>query len=912
MKTKENPELGRDGAGKNEKKLIIDTNKSDSKSQYNDDISIFRGINKRPIATTTWQEALENIRSDKYEKPIENVRAILRECGSGSPEYRKAKTQLNAVTFGGVFSPTRAMANILSPTGFIIPDLDHLNERTKIVFRLLTQDKNVWFVFRSPSGEGLKVGIRSQGIKCDADHKRFYFAIEKYFKDAYGLEIDPACKDIARLTFVSHDPDLWVNPDPQYFDISAWTKPLPDYPPQPVKADFTHTAGKEKYARKVLESCCEKIRQSLPGSQHHTRLKAARLIGGYLQYIDKAEVMAALEQAVQESGAKNMRAAMKTVRDGLEYGKLSPITISDIQPGPAHGGAIRLGQVEPQNGTTETPFENAKKLYPRGSFPWSVLPESITKSLQQLARSCATSPTSLPGAAIAIFASTIGNTVNVYPKRSWREPLIFWVGDIRPSGEGKTAPPRALMHVLYVAQKRANDDYKLKLDAWDLLPKRDRGNPPDKPRGYYVTDLTLEGLRADHSGHGGKVCVLDELSAFLTSQNQYKKKGSDRESWLCLHDGNPARIVRAKETLTLEGCRISVFGGIQPGIWQKIFSENDGIHLLDGTIYRFLPTYEGSAFYPLTKESWSDDNRRAWEYLIRDALSWADSQKEPQSLFLSEGAQNVFFRWRNDLFQMKNELPAQVQGFIPKLVGYALRFAGIFYLMHRFCQDQETGPVISRDYIEKGIRASEFYLGHIICAMEALAGDAPIPLELTEQIVHLARTLEGLRPEVDSGRLAVGYIQEKFNKSCKPEQRIRTARGMGALIRHCKLTIPGGTFNANGKESVKCLQWDEKTNSFLETCLQSLQSLQSESYQGLQGGDIKKRDVSNVSRQNTYDSQVETLETLKNQCLQAKTRASTTKRDIGDIGDEFSKKNKKPDDQEFEDFGAFCSDRDED
>ena len=237
--------------------------------------------------------------------------------------------------------------------------------------------------------------------------------------------------------------------------------------------------------------------------------------------------------------------------------------------------------------------------------------------------------------------------------------------------------------------------------------------------------------------------------------------------------------------------------------------------------------------------------------------------------------------------------------------------------MHRFCQDQEIGAVISRDYIEKGIKASEFYLGHIICAMEALVEDVSTPLELTEQIVHLARTLEGLRPEVDSGRLAVGYIHERFNETCKPEQKIRTARGMGALIRHCKLTILGGTFNANGKESVKCLQWDEKANSFIKICLQSLQSLQSEPYQGLQGGDIEKRDVSNVSRQNAYDSQVETLETLKNQCLQAKPRASTTKRDIGDIGDEFSEKNfiplEMPDlPEEFEDTGAFCSDCDED
>ncbi|PXF58874.1 MAG: hypothetical protein C4B58_05300 [Deltaproteobacteria bacterium] len=303
-----------------------------------EDISTFRGINKRPTDTITWQKALKDIASDKYKGKIENVREVLQRFGADSPEYRKIKIQLPAVTFGGTFSPTRTKGNIVSSTGFIIPDLDHLNESTELIFNLLTQDPNVGFVFRSPSGEGIKAGIRAQNIKNDSDYKRLYFAVERYFKEVYGIEIDPACKDISRLTFVSYDPALWVNAEPQYFDIKAWEKSLP-VKPQPVKTDFTHTAGKEKYARKVLESCCEEIRQSLPGNQHHTRLKAARLIGGYLQYISESEALAALEQAVIASGAKGIAPAMKTVRDGLEYGKLSPIIIPDIESAQAHSGS---------------------------------------------------------------------------------------------------------------------------------------------------------------------------------------------------------------------------------------------------------------------------------------------------------------------------------------------------------------------------------------------------------------------------------------------------------------------------------------------------------------------------------------------------------------------------------------------
>ena len=286
------------------------------------------------------------------------------------------------------------------------------------------------------------------------------------------------------------------------------------------------------------------------------------------------------------------------------------------------------GQDEQKQEQSEA-MSQAKKLFPRGPFPWEVLPSSIGDSLKQLARSCASSPTSLPGAAVSIFASVIGSTISVSPKRSWTEPLIFWCSDIRPSGSGKTPAARSLCRVLYEAQTAADEEAELQMEEWLALPKKDKGKAPARPRGYFITDLTIEGLRTDHSGHGGSVCVLDELSAFLSSQNQYKAKGSDRESWLALWDGKSARIVRVGKSLTLSGSRISIFGGVQPGVWRLAFSGESGeIYLVDGTIYRFLPTFEGEGFFPLTAEAWSDENRETWESLLRSAMRWSDKQQE--------------------------------------------------------------------------------------------------------------------------------------------------------------------------------------------------------------------------------------------------------------------------------------------
>ena len=290
----------------------------------NDTISGFRGPYSPPSGKGLWQTVLKIIKSDKYKKLIEYGRTI-----KEADKYRKFKTTLPAITFSGTFKPKRKNEYLDLPTGFIIPDIDHIKKNIDIIFDLLKQDSNIWFVFHSPSGEGLKAGIRAQNITNDIDHKKFYFAVEYYFQDVYGIKIDPACKDIARLTFMSWDEKAWVNPDPQWFNVSQW-KPLTPSPRVAKPIPHTSRQGCGKYAQKVLEGCCEKIRESLPGDQHRVRLKAARLIGGYLQYIDETEVLFALEQAVIASGAERIGPAMKTIRDGLTYGKTEPIVIPDM------------------------------------------------------------------------------------------------------------------------------------------------------------------------------------------------------------------------------------------------------------------------------------------------------------------------------------------------------------------------------------------------------------------------------------------------------------------------------------------------------------------------------------------------------------------------------------------------------
>jgi phage/plasmid-associated DNA primase len=88
----------------------------------------------------------------------------------------------------------------------------------------LKSDPCVLTGFVSPSGRGLKAWVR---IHPDASlHRASFLAAQRHFKEAHGVDIDDDCKDIARLCFVSDDPDMLIRTGP--VEILEPDAPEPD------------------------------------------------------------------------------------------------------------------------------------------------------------------------------------------------------------------------------------------------------------------------------------------------------------------------------------------------------------------------------------------------------------------------------------------------------------------------------------------------------------------------------------------------------------------------------------------------------------------------------------------------------------------------------------------------------------
>lgn len=486
----------------------------------------------------------------------------------------------------------------------------------------------------------------------------------------------------------------------------------------------------------------------------------------------------------------------------------------------AHGGR-RFTLVATESGKADTEWGRAKELFPRVKFPWHVLPKELEASFKQLARSCAGSATPLPGVAFCLMSAVLGRRVQVAPKQSWKEPLVFWMLDIRESGDGKTAPMWKLARPLRERQKFAHQFYDEELLTWKTLSPKEKAKTPEPkpPRAYFATDYTLEGLHSELNGHptGGIALLLNEASALISAQNQYKGKGADREAFLCLYDGKETRVTRAGKSILIHGARVQICGGIQPSIFNAAFTAENGTYLEDGTLFRCLMTSEPSTHYALTNESWSAEHMNMWYSTLNHAIAWADEAKDTHTIAFNEEARLHFIDWRNGLDSQKQEAPRILRGFFPKAYAYAARLAGVLHCIRRFYERLEPSDEIGVDELKDGIAVVSFYMGQAVSAAALLEDkDAPPPVEVSERTERLADVLWQLRFDVENGRLAIGFIQEHYNKLATPEEQV-TSRAMGALLRASGLTVSPSKHHANGKSGVRCLEWDSRVQPLLET-----------------------------------------------------------------------------------------------
>ena len=445
---------------------------------------------------------------------IESLRSMSRELSEEVDEVKvkslvqrisNTKKGLPSFTVSGTFpNGSRKNKFLLQHSGRIQIDVDKLPlEQIQSAKNLLAMDPHMEAVFISPTGTGVKGVMMIPVCADDTEHKHAFAAVENYLKQQYQLQVDEQTKDVSRLFHISYDPDLVINPNAMELDVEQW---------QPQIAEKAISSGRlvtrsdtlaQRYAEKVLVNACAKISSAVEGKKHDTRLKQARLVGGYVEggYLDENTALGALNEAAAGNTTASKQAA-KTIEDGFADGKQAvlhpPPLENSLKNKTAKDTAtykVRVvdGVFVPEVCKEEIIWQDPVPLsqIELPSINLELLPKWLGNYIRHLAESTETPPELAFSMTLATCSTATARRFRVQIKRDYFEPTNLWLLCALPPGNRKS-----------VVQKNASKPlYSWERDQARLLePEIKRLQSECKTQEARIKELRSKAARANRNG----------------------------------------------------------------------------------------------------------------------------------------------------------------------------------------------------------------------------------------------------------------------------------------------------------------------------------------------------------------------------------------------------------------------------
>jgi hypothetical protein len=421
-------------------------------------------------------DVLADIKTEKYKAQIDALPPA-----TDKKAYTAAKKNLPAWALNGGFTGSVKNSGFTESNGLFHIDIDGIEDPHALKWQLAQDIPEIYALWLSPSGNGLKglIRIPDDLIKTDSDFKKAFTQIAKYLA-VYDVTIDKACKDVRRLCFVGCDADIYINTAaPAFtFDSVEWdckpAKPTPTTKPTTVK----QPAGNTGY----IARCCELILTAGQGGYHNARLRAGKLAGGFIAagLCDETEVMRALSDASDTISAQCSDSAevvakeQRAIYDGIQHGKCLPV--QEDNPHRQSGQATRLTDDIIQNRvrtardrathTSHNAILDDEKHHCAVDFLKAVDDNHL---LKMLALSIAAA-THLPAHTVflmglGVFASVACRRWGIAYHHGGDLPIGLYIVAEQPSGTAKSRCLKVFQTPFYDAEKQAKKEASKKLSA---------------------------------------------------------------------------------------------------------------------------------------------------------------------------------------------------------------------------------------------------------------------------------------------------------------------------------------------------------------------------------------------------------------------------------------------------------------
>lgn len=168
-----------------------------------------------PVEDKDFLAVLEEIKSNKYQEKIKSIRYAYHQgeesLGDG------IKKELPAFTPSATFKNGRKMEFLDHYNGLAHLDLDDIpQEEVNEVRKIVDSSEYTYASFISPSGMGIKIFIR---ISSQLEqHAKMIVQLMQHYKELTGYDLDPKCKDVTRLCFMSWDENAYLNEESEVFN----------------------------------------------------------------------------------------------------------------------------------------------------------------------------------------------------------------------------------------------------------------------------------------------------------------------------------------------------------------------------------------------------------------------------------------------------------------------------------------------------------------------------------------------------------------------------------------------------------------------------------------------------------------------------------------------------------------------
>ena len=316
------------------------------------------------------------------------------------------KKDLPGVTWSGTFS-YRASDKLLQHSGLLGADLDSLGPELERIREKLKTSCHLWVLFLSPTGNGLKAVFR---VPADgAKHPESFRAVAQHVRELTGVQIDESCKDVARLCFLSFDPELYHNPN------ATELEPLPE-PEKPHIANISlvNLSERQRVATELLGNIEWTSETSgyciCPGKHLHTTGDGERDCKIDLDRVPTTHCFHDHCRAILEAINRELRSRIGKA----EYVK-------------AETAVVEAEPVEPAT--------------PPASYtppPLKLLPSVLQEYVHAAAGALNIDVAYVLLPFLSSLGAAIGNARSILLKRGFIQPPVIWTAIVGPSGTRKS------------------------------------------------------------------------------------------------------------------------------------------------------------------------------------------------------------------------------------------------------------------------------------------------------------------------------------------------------------------------------------------------------------------------------------------------------------------------------------------